>query len=350
MRALGDGLKNLQRNSGFLLGFSSLYKYSPKLTAQTRLELSARWPHAGSGRALVRVGVRKIRRNAVLISGFGRLGNSIVQLLNGIELGKAIGAREFLYFRYDAIDNQRIDLGETGQLRRLPIRGKNRASAPDLIWQTDAIFASGGVLFDPCADSLSATREALSSSLGSGIEEEPEPHSTCTIHLRGGDIFGPSPHPGYGQPPWGYYERILESQTWGRVVLVAEDSLNPCVEKIEEWCAARGVPMTRVGETLDSAISAIRRASVLAMSVGTFVPAILLLGGNAEKAFWFGEEPSELVCVNKLEVALVRDLEGQYTSSIMQGNWANSPSQRDLMVTYDKSRVSRPSPLIEGRT
>jgi hypothetical protein len=86
------------------------------------------------------------------------------------------------------------------------------------------------------------------------------------------------------------------------------------------------------------------------MSVGTFVPAILLLGGNAKKAFWFGEEPSELLCVNKIEIAAVRDLDGQYTSSIMSGNWTNSAFQRHLMVTYDKSKVSLPSPLIEGRT
>jgi len=341
---LKDFKTEVQRNSSTLFALSSLYHYSPSQTEEISLRLSARWPQAAHGRALVRIGTRKIRNSAVLISGLGRLGNSIIQVLNAIELGKALGTGTFFFFRFDAIGNSPIKLGNLGRLKRIPSFSAKLTEVPDLIWQTEAIYR-GGIVFDPCAEEIKQACVDLSKHFGLEPSLIPPNEKICTIHVRGGDIFSENPHPAYGQPPWVYYQQVLESQAWESVVLVSEDSKNPCVDEIVKWCQERHIPLRSVGKDVAGAADAIVKAANLVVSIGTFAPALLLLGGGAQRVYCFGDTASELLCKSSRELFLVRDLGGEYCSAIMGNNWQNTSLQKELMLSYAKSNLSRPTKI-----
>jgi len=60
------------------------------------------------------------------------------------------------------------------------------------------------------------------------------------IHIRSGDIFLPQYfQPQYIQPPITYYEKIIQSESFKNIFLVAEDNRNPVIDKL--LCAYPGI-------------------------------------------------------------------------------------------------------------
>ena len=341
MEVLNRLLTDLQRNSRFLLAFSRLYQVAPGVTEEIRNEIASIWPDAVHGRALTRVGSRRIERKAVLVSGLGRLGNSVIQVLNCAEIADAIGAKDVYYFRFDALGNRDVPIAGDKNLRRLPYLMKVMKGPPDVIWQTEGFFGLK-TLFEPCSKSVQETSASLGAMLGIEGTQESE-QSVCTIHMRGGDVFGVKPHPRYGQPPWAYYQMVLESRNWTRVVLVTEDSRNPCVRRLVDWCASNSLPLEIVGRSLPQALQSISRARTLVSSVGTFLPAVLLLSGTRARIFYFGESLPALFCDSNHTFDVIRDVNGKYTEAVMSANWENSSEQRELMMSYNLSNLSAPT-------
>ena len=49
------------------------------------------------------------------------------------------------------------------------------------------------------------------------------------IHIRSGDIFIGEGSPSYTQPPLDFYVKIIESNKFNKIYILAEDDLNPCI-------------------------------------------------------------------------------------------------------------------------
>jgi hypothetical protein len=278
---------------------------------------------------------------AVLISGVGRLGNSIIQTLNAVHLAQTLGSTTILYHRYDAVDNAVLRFQGGISARKVTRSQSLKERTPQVLWRTYAM-RSGALLTDPCASDFSAARMALAKGLVYKLSSARSvwPTTTLTIYLRGGDIYDMNPHPAYGQPPWAFYEKVLSLNTWGEVRLVSEDTASPVHSKIVAWCADRGVSLVNVGATLSEAVAEISRATSLVGARGTFVPAILFLAPTQRTVYLFHDSPHPLLCAATNEIVRIIDHDGAFVEAILSNNWKNSAAQRELMMSYPSSHLS----------
>jgi hypothetical protein len=332
----------LFRGDNWFLAFGGIYIRSARKSEAKDARLRAVLPGMSAGAAFVRLSpVRATGNIAVLIENVGRFGNSIAQVLNALEIARNLESKSVLFHRFDAIGNRAIDLGYKIILRKLPIARSRGRSHPHTIWRTSAITPRI-VFCEPCDDWFEQPRLALraATNVGGLIGPDPIENLTLTIHVRGGDVFSDKPEELYGQPPWAFYQRILESKKWNLVILVTEDDENPVVLRIAEWCVLRGTQFKRTGDSFTSAIEAISQGTHLVGGAGTFLGAIVYLAGGRRVLYQFEADSSPLICHKQVSVQIVRDEAGEYVESIMRGNWKNTPVQRDLMVSYPLSKLS----------
>jgi len=154
------------------------------------------------------------------------------------------------------------------------------------------------------------------------------------IHLRAGDIFTPwGVHPGYGQPPLAFYLRVLESGSWRRVTLVAQDTSNPIWELLAERASSRGECDIRIGGSLRKDLEFLLRARSLVVASGTFARGIAAVSKSLEHVHSF-EGSFDPWGNDKVKVTRWVDSEGSYRKRLLSQNWVNSPDQRELMITY----------------
>jgi hypothetical protein len=337
-----DGWKTfLQRGNVVFLAFGSLYVRSERTTQHLLTAVQSGLPGAPKGVGFVRLGFPgKVPVRAVLISGVGRFGNSIAQVLNSVSIANLIGAQEVLFHKFEAIRNREIDPGSGPKLRPMLLSPRNFARSPDVIWRTYAITPE--ILFcDPHSALLGPWRRALKAavrySIGGKAGREP---NTLTIYLRGGDVFSPKPERYYGQPPWVFYKRILESRTWHRVRLVSEDERNPIHARVTLWCKEKDLPVERGGTSMDEAVRLVSQATNLVSARGTFVPSIVYLADVRQTVFLFHEPPVDFLQKGKTKVIIVKDVLGDYANEVMSANWICSESQLEMMLNSPEEAVS----------
>ncbi|MDA8777381.1 hypothetical protein N9M74_01910 [Pontimonas sp.] len=333
------------RNDFVFPAYGGLYVRSAGHTLRLRALITSKWSHAGQGVAYRRIGFgpgisSNDRRTSVLIHRIGRLGNSVIQATNAAHLAELIGSNSIHYRRFDAI-NQRTVLFENGvSLSRLPLIVPAQ-KPPGTIWRTDAIYR-GGLLFEACSPMACMVGTTLGRFiLGPAVPRE-APLGVLTVHVRSGDLFGANPHRGYGQPPLSFYTKVLAYKSWTEVVVVAEDCHNPCVLGIEEWCKVNNVPVSLVLGDIHDALSNISNATSLAAANGSFSPAATFLANKAREIFFFGENPHPLFCKDRCTIYQISDIDGRYQSLVLDNNWQNSESQRELMVLYPEESLSKP--------
>lgn len=329
------------RGNRAFFAYGGLYFRSKVATNSLLQTVRAAIPNASAGVAFVRWGIRPqaTSNRAILITGVGRFGNSIAQVLNCLELADALSAREILYHRFNAINNASLPLGKGRNLRRLSFLPQTGFAPPHVIWRTYAITPE--ILFcEPWKKSMSEARKLLQRATNLEIRDKQWSDPTkLTIYVRGGDVFGENPHHDYGQPPWVFYERVLEHRNWSAINLVSEDSTNPVVDKIIDWCNERGVKVSKLGGSLDQAFAVLRSSAHIVNAKGTFVPAIVFLSGGPKTVYNFGSEVSRFLLGDGLSVYSVEDTDGSYTSSILSANWRNTEEQRSLMLSYPHESV-----------
>jgi hypothetical protein len=173
---------------------------------------------------------------------------------------------------------------------------------------------------------------------GTGIALE-EDH--LIIHLRAGDVFSRSSvHPGYGQAPIGFYQRVLESRRWGRVTLVAENDQNPIWAALKALCLKNHPTEVRMGRPLNEDLEFMLRSRCMIAARGTFGNAISALSTNLETVHFF---ESAFNCWGNPKVRAIRwiDTSGEYRREILCKNWKNSASQRKLMIDFPAEKIAR---------
>lgn len=334
----------LTRGDRAFFAGGSLYLKSPRLTHQIASTLTVPCAQLG-GAAFVKFALASLVRGrakkaviAILLAGVGRLGNSVVQIINTVNLAQALDARQAFYFRYDGIGNQDLELSSTLTLSKTGPTGHGQRT-PDVLWRTYAINGPSPA-FSAFDELASNARSALAEAI-LGDSTQPKTNARAlTIHLRSGDIFGNNPHPSYGQPPLAHYLAVLESDTWDEVILVAEDHTNPCYRGIVEWCTTHRVLCRDSGASVNESIKEISRASNLVVGTGTFAPSIVYLAQSPVRVFTFGEEVHPFLADPSTTVTRIRDTRGTYTHKILSDNWANTHEQRELMVNYPMSALT----------
>ena len=335
--------KLVMRGDNTFVSFGALYIKSGSTSGILAAQITEAIPNAPGGDAFLRWGKKPHdgSRIGVLITGVGRMGNSIIQTLNALMIARALHSDTVLYHLFASIGNHDLILDSRITARKTRLRWSGKQRHPDVIWRTYAMTPAG-MLSDPCVPELETARLSLGEHLAPDAigPEHPGQDRALTVYLRSGDVFAARPEKNYAQPPWAFYEKILALEKWETVRLVSEDGTNPVHGQIVNWCAARGVELVQLGSDLAETVAEIARSKFLVNARGTFLPAILFLSQAKRTVFQFHEQPSSLLCRKDTSFFSVYDTNGEYVSALMSKNWKNTKYQRDLMVTYPASYLS----------
>lgn len=161
----------------------------------------------------------------------------------------------------------------------------------------------------------------------------------AVLHCRGGDIFRVPPiHAGYIQPPLSYYQSIVEAllaeDRIARVRVVYEDRSNPCVDGLEAWLAARGIPFAMQSKSLREDLAVLASARHLVSGYGSFALSAAVLSGGIERFYAFRMQPGW--AARLVGQWIQYDADRTY---IQPSQWTSSPEQHDLMLTYPAERL-----------
>jgi len=150
------------------------------------------------------------------------------------------------------------------------------------------------------------------------------------IHIRAGDIFqGSGAHPAYVQPPLKYYKDIIESQKWGKIIVVYEDHGNPCVNALKNLEVSN---MKFTSDTLVNDIGVLCQSENLVLGFGTFGLLLFFLNQNIKQIYIPKYVIEELPKGNWGDVRInIIDL----PNYIKCGEWKNTIQQKIYMLDYN---------------
>ena len=331
------------RGDDWFIAFGRLYVFDPEGTERIAAEVSHHQFPGRNGR-LFRKASRKQNPNrtspdSVLISGLGRFGNGVQQFVHARAFASAVGAKSVLFYPNAHMASDY--LGKRGQPSLTPLLGplRGQADTPVTVWRSD-FFESGASVHIFNSQSCDEIREELRGMYRHLLSDVEGDDDTLTIHLRSGDVFGENPHPDYGQPPLSFYEEIIDSREWKKVLLIAEDTLNPCHQPILTYARDRQCEVKTTGHELAEATQAICESKHLIASRGTFVPAVVYLA-KGERTIYQFETPIDLIpSPSRNRYRTISDLRGDYVREIMGRNWRNTSEQRNLMRSYPKEHLT----------
>lgn len=209
----------------------------------------------------------------------------------------------------------------------------------DVLAVSDFFYGLGDErLFDPKSSTITWSHLAKLLKLSksqTGLGED-----VLALHVRGGDVFGSRQPAHYGQPPLAFYLLVLGLKRWKQVVLVFQDSSNPVVAGIIEYCELRKISLVKQSSTDTEDVSLLLSASNLAGARGTFIPAIAGLSQYLRNVYFFEDKFTVLPRKEGLTTHQVIDVDGSYRQEVLSGNWKNSPFQRELMMNYPTSSLA----------
>jgi len=148
------------------------------------------------------------------------------------------------------------------------------------------------------------------------------------IHIRSGDIFDENPHPSYIMPPFSYYKNIIENVKYKNIILIAEDTKNPVINKL----LTHYPDITFQTQSFYKDIQTILGATNVISSFGTFIPYLLLLSKNIKKLYqpnyqgWYGHFSKTNVELYKIDLTQYKKL---------MSPWKNTPEQIEILLNYN---------------
>lgn len=242
-----------------------------------------------------------------------RLGNNIIQVLNAVAIGlhlkDNIKLPKHPYFKYETLHlyptSRRINMdGDFFNIDKYKQNNRLNINIGNLKRILQHLFK----YTIPKSDTYS--------------------EKDLIIHIRSGDIFGPEPHPIYAQPPLDFYKKVIESNDYTRIILVAEDKGNPCVDALLNLYEDR---TEYKQQSLEEDIEIILNAKHIVSSFGTFIPTLSVMSNNMLKVYtMFGFNEYKATPSIQLVYYDYKD----YRNSILP--WKNTEEQRKIMLEYVK--------------
>ncbi len=290
-----------------------------------------------------------VGETALLISGFGRFGNMVIQICNIALIAEQLGIDTVFYWRNSYFAKREIKIGPKFTLKHASIKGVKALPKPKTLIRTRA-FSGAQIPPGLSPELLCTIRNALNAEVfPANWNTEQTPEDALVVHMRSGDVFWPNPHPEYGQPPLSFYQKVLRHRAWSSVVIVAEDETNPCLQGLKDLCGDRGIPVTVRGLNFEDALVTIASARNIAASRGTFISAICWLAPATRNIYYLGTKPPEAFPLEEARFFLVSDRTGEYEEAMLRGNWKNTQDQRNLMLTHPESSLDiRPQSTAES--
>jgi hypothetical protein len=185
----------------------------------------------------------------------------------------------------------------------------------------------------PSNESKTRVRAILPRIFSEQVVAEETP-AQLTIHIRSGDIFFREGVSRWGQPPYAFYAKVLESRDWDQVVVVSQDDRSPVLSPLRQLCERLGLPVRFQSGNLAEDLTVLLGARNLIVGRGTFGPGVAILSQRLERLYFFEDRFNSPFLDPNLKYFRVLDREGGYKSQILGENWRNTESQQKLMVSY----------------
>lgn len=256
----------------------------------------------------------------------GRLGNNIVQLSNIIDIAIAykhnikINVKNLNFFDLSVIENYFTKYNNS-----------------ELIKDVNNFFNIAKLPFpnDIYKQNIEERNKVLQKAFQiKNIHKLPE--NDIVIHIRSGDIFSSSPHGGYVPPPLSYYTKEIDKHKYEKIHIICEDTINPVVNKLLKLYKNAVYEKN----TLKKDICIILGATNIISSVGTFIPALMMLSNNIKYIYRYPNQNHKtmrdryemLLPLGKTNMAWCDDFEKYY--KVMKP-WKNTIAQRNFILTYN---------------
>ena len=237
----------------------------------------------------------------IILNGwYGRLGNNIIQLSNLIDIAISykhnikINVEKLVFFDLSVIENYFSKYNNSQKI----------TDPHNFFYETRLPFSRN--IFKQNAEQRNEILQKAF--LLKNINTVPE--NELVIHIRSGDIFNSNPHPNYVPPPLSYYRKEISKYNYEKIHIICEDTTNPVVNELLKLYKNA----VHKKNTLEKDIRIILGATNILFSVGTFIPALMLLSKNIK-------------CIHN-------SFEDERYDRTMRP-WKNTTNQRSYILTYD---------------
>lgn len=255
----------------------------------------------------------------ILKEYYGRFGNNIIQISNMIYLG-IITKSKLTFKNHPLIKINNLDFAENN---------KNLEK-----YTSKFFFDSQCLNISPNNDErrniiLKYIKPNLNINLRDNLE------NTLVIHIRSGCIFK-TPHQGYLQPPFSFYQFIIDNLKPKNILIITEkDRNNPCINKLLKTykCQIQSKTLLEDFQTLLS-------AKYLVSSNSTLCEMAILMSEKLEYLFTF-EKIGIHNNINYFNFKFDNyiDYLPKQDGQKRLGNWKNTNEQLKLMNTHSKDNV-----------
>lgn len=158
------------------------------------------------------------------------------------------------------------------------------------------------------------------------VYQKEKKHDIC-FHIRSGDIMKNinRTHSTYVQPPFSFYQKIIEENKDKKICVIYEDTHNPVVKPLMErydWVNFQSSSIQKDLETLAC-------CETLIGSMGTFWLISFFMSECVKKIVYYENMPWLDTSDWGVESEKI-----SFPNYIKVGEWKNSPEQRKLMLEY----------------
>jgi hypothetical protein len=255
---------------------------------------------------------------------YGRLGNNIQQICNGI-LYSQINGDGFVSLQHDLIDQ--VTVNHEGKTMLRPNRFFHyNTQNKDFDIPIDYLYENIGKV----------AKQYVVPNFKFSIEKSFD-DDTLVIHIRSGDIFSHEHNPphDYVPNPLYYYLNLIEE--YDKIIVVTEsDNHNPIIDKLRKIEKVT-VQSNSVGEDF----ATLMRAKNLASSgTGTFAVAAALCSSNIKNFYC-----TDLYLDEHLNPEMIMKCEGikvymmELKNYIQLKNWKNDEEQRKFILEYKNENI-----------
>jgi hypothetical protein len=246
-----------------------------------------------------------LRREVVIDTWMGGLGNNIMQLVNALHIG--------LYYNCDIVMPPHRYLCRKIKIYN-PEFDNNKWYNTVIKDVTEKSFKTPYIIH-PQVYTTNSERviELLRDSfIIKGDSIPPLGDNDVVIHIRAGDIFKSVGHPEYYQPPLSFYVNLLNEKKFTNIYLVSEDNLNPCINRLLKL-----FPSIRYKRnSLDKDIKLVLSAKHVISSNGSFVDQIIKFSNHIQHIYKY-----ENVDYARLMYP-----------------WDNTPIKKQIMIVFDEKK------------
>lgn len=261
------------------------------------------------------------KKNRVLyIEPYGRFGNNIIQLTNGINLGLQTRCTKIIFNDYiiDLPKYNNININDINYnfITKINDDGQNYYYIDKL----QNIYPE----YNPSLVNQGDVRNLL---LHYCFKKYNFIHSEyLCIHIRSGDIFSNRPHHLYIQPPYEFYKIILQNFKDKPVILIAEDKKNPVINKLLQNYSN----IFWKKNTLKRDQEIIMNAKYVIYGLGTFVNQLLFLSYGKKKTINFEKDK---IIFNEYDNGFVKQIQKVKVNNYID-YWKNTKIQRYIMLNF----------------